>query len=59
MDFELTYVEKGCITVGVNNDKYILEQGDIDILNSGDIYYYENTNVHSKVMIYRQHDGGA
>ena len=50
-DFELAYVEKGCITVGVNNDQYRLDEGDMVVLNSGDIHYYESTDTPSKIII--------
>ncbi|OPJ62690.1 AraC family transcriptional regulator [Clostridium oryzae] len=50
-DFELAYVKEGSIMAGVNNEKYFLESGDMLILSSGDIHYYDSTNRCSKIML--------
>lgn len=49
-DAELTYVREGTICIGVNNQKYTLTEGDMGVFNSGDIHYYETTNVPSKLL---------
>lgn len=50
-DFELAYVKEGKIITGVNNKKYLLESGDMLVLNSGDIHYYDSTEYYSKIML--------
>lgn len=49
-DAELSYIIEGNIYIGVNNQKYLLKEGDIALFNSGDIHYYESSEIHSKMI---------
>lgn len=49
-DAELTYVKEGTLYVGVNNEKYSLNEGDMAIFNSGDIHHFETRELSSKAI---------
>ncbi|WP_019636809.1 AraC family transcriptional regulator [Paenibacillus fonticola] len=50
-EIEFIYVESGSILVGVNEEKRLLEQGDMVICCSNDIHYFESKELSSKVII--------
>lgn len=50
-EIELIYVCSGSIRMGINNEKCVLNQGDIAICSSGDIHYYDSTGMSSTVII--------
>ena len=49
-DAELVYIKEGTIYIGVNNERYLLSEGDMAVINSGDIHYYESTEIPSKII---------
>lgn len=51
MEVELVYVVKGHIYVGVNNNRQLLREGDMVICSSGDIHYYEGSDLTSKTLV--------
>lgn len=48
---ELAWVKTGSIRIGVNNDTYILNPGDICLIRSGDIHYYESLSTDLCIVI--------
>lgn len=50
-ELELVYVELGDIIVGVNEEKRLLQAGDMVICCSNDIHYYESKNLESEAFM--------
>jgi AraC-like DNA-binding protein len=50
-DVEIAWVKEGSIYVGINNERRLLNEGDIALCSSGDIHYYEDTNCPACVII--------
>ncbi len=50
-ELELVYVESGNIWVGINNHRLNLVNGDLAIITSGDIHYYETKDKSSIVLL--------
>ncbi|WP_410767894.1 helix-turn-helix domain-containing protein [Fontibacillus sp. BL9] len=50
-EVEFIYVESGSIFVGVNEDKRLLQQGDMAIFCSNDIHYFDSRDRSSEMII--------
>lgn len=50
-EIEIIYVLEGQITVGINNDLYILEQKDILLIGGSDIHSFLSSSEHSRIFI--------
>ncbi|MCM3040577.1 AraC family transcriptional regulator [Paenibacillus motobuensis] len=50
-ELELVYVERGAIIVGVNEEKRLLQAGDMVICCSNDIHYYESKDLESEAFM--------
>lgn len=50
-EVEFVYILEGCSLVGVNNNKRLLEKGDMVILGSGDIHYFQSSHHTSKILV--------
>jgi len=50
-ELELVYVQRGNIIVGVNEEKRLLQAGDMVICCSNDIHYYESKDLDSEVFM--------
>jgi AraC-like DNA-binding protein len=50
-ELEFVYVESGDIIVGVNEEKRLLQAGDMVICCSNDIHYYESKDLESEVFM--------
>ena len=51
MEVEIAYVVEGKIYVGVNNNRQLLEEGSMVVCSSGDIHYYDSTELNSKTIL--------
>lgn len=50
-EFELAYVEAGSLWVGINNNRQKLAAGDLAISVSGDIHFYDSTDLDSRIIL--------
>lgn len=54
-DLEFIYICEGEVRVGINSEMRLLRRGDLALCGSGDIHYYDSTDLTSKALIITFH----
>jgi AraC-like DNA-binding protein len=51
IDVEMALICEGSIRIGINQDSKILHQGEMAIISSTDIHYYDSRDLHSTIIV--------